>query len=76
MELSEQARRNIGLIVGEVALQTYERTLNIPAMIVERPGRTRIHITAPMTGIVTQIHIIEGEAIRSGMLMFKIRLTH
>ncbi|MBP71938.1 MULTISPECIES: efflux RND transporter periplasmic adaptor subunit [Gimesia] len=76
LELSEQARRNIGLIVGEVALQTYERTLNIPAMIVERPGRTRIHITAPMTGIVTQIHIIEGEAIRSGMLMFKIRLTH
>lgn len=76
LELSDQARRNIGLSVGEVKLQTYERTLNVPAMIVERPGRTRIQVATPMTGIVTQVYIIKGEAIRPGMLMFKIRLTH
>lgn len=76
LELSDQARRNIGLSVGEIKLQTYERTLNVPAMVVERPGRTRIQVATPMTGVVTQVQVIKGEAVRPGSLMFKIRLTH
>ena len=33
-----------------VALSTYQRSLTLPAMVVERPGHSQIYITAPLTG--------------------------
>jgi cobalt-zinc-cadmium efflux system membrane fusion protein len=76
LELSEQARRNIGLKTGVVEPQPYERTIVVPAMVVERSGRSQVDVTAPMTGIVTRIYIIEAEAIEPGQPLFDIRLTH
>lgn len=76
LELSPQARRNIGLEVGPVALRTYDRTITVPAMIVERPGRTRIQVSAPLTGVVTDVFVTEGEVVSQGDLMFILRLTH
>jgi multidrug efflux pump subunit AcrA (membrane-fusion protein) len=76
LEISEQGRRNIGLRLGEVELQTYVRMMNVPAMVTERPGRTKIQVATPMTGVVTNVYVIKGEAVHPGKLMFKIRLTH
>ncbi|MEX0643572.1 MAG: efflux RND transporter periplasmic adaptor subunit [Pirellulales bacterium] len=76
IDLSPQAQKNIGLQIGPVALQPYERTITIPGMIVERPGRTSVAVAAPLTGIVTQITAVEGEAVAPGQELFKIRLTH
>jgi biotin carboxyl carrier protein len=45
-------------------------------MVVERPGRTKIHVATPLTGVVTDVKPIQGEAIQPGTLLFKIRLTH
>lgn len=79
LELSPQARKNIGLTKGKVSpvkLQSFTRTLTIPAIVVERPGRTRVKVVAPMTGIVTNVNVIAGEAVQPGRELFKIRLTH
>ncbi len=79
LHLSEQARGNIGLtaeMLQPVQLGSFTRTLSVPARVVERPGRTRIQVASPMTGVVTAVHAVQGEAVRPGTLMFKVRLTH
>ncbi len=74
--LSPQARRNIGLKTGEVTLRDFHRSITLPAMVVERPGRTRYTIAAPITGVVTGVHAVRGEAVDSDKLLFTLRLTH
>ena len=61
LELSEQARRSIGLKEGDVALTTFQRTISVPGMVVERRGRSQFTIIAPMTGYLTKILVAEGE---------------
>ncbi|HTN75910.1 MAG TPA: HlyD family efflux transporter periplasmic adaptor subunit [Pirellulaceae bacterium] len=76
LELSEQAQRSIRLKTGAVALSTFARVISVPGMVVERPGRSRVEITAPLTGIVTKIHTNAGEAVTPGEVLFEMRLTH
>lgn len=76
IELSKQAQANIGLKLGKIELSTFDRTIAIPGMLVERPGRSTVAITAPLTGIVTEIYPIQGEAVRPGQKLFDLRLTH
>lgn len=76
IELSEQARRSIGLEEGEVTLSTFRRTITVPGMVVERRGRSRFTIIAPMTGSLTWIGTTEGEAVALEQPLFEIRLTH
>lgn len=76
LELSKQAQANIGLKLGKVELTTFERTIEIPGMVVERPARSTLVITATLTGIVTAIYPIQGEAVRPGQKLFDLRLTH
>lgn len=76
IKLSQQAQGNIGLRTTKVELKPFERTITVPGMIVERPGWSTIEITAPMTGIVTRIYPIQGEAIEPGQSLFEVRLTH
>lgn len=77
IELSEQARKNIGL--GEplvIKLQPFTKDISVPGMIVERTGRSTVEVTAPMTGVITRIYPIEGEAAEPGDKLFDLRLTH
>ena len=79
LELSETARKNLGLTdeyLKPIALQSYRQTITVPAIVVDRPGRTRLPISASMTGIVTHIHAVSGEAIEPGDLILEMRLTH
>jgi hypothetical protein len=48
----------------------------MPAIVVERSGRSQVEITAPITGIVTRVYPIEGEAIQPGQRLVDLRLTH
>ncbi|MBI1315062.1 HlyD family efflux transporter periplasmic adaptor subunit [bacterium] len=79
LELSEKALRNLGLtpeFVQPVELTTYRRCITVPAVVAERPGRTRLQVATPMTGVVMHVHAVEGEAVEPGSLLFQIRLTH
>jgi multidrug efflux pump subunit AcrA (membrane-fusion protein) len=79
LELSAQARRNLRLtseFVQPVKLETYWRAITVPALVVERPGRTRVEVATPMTGVVTHVHAVKDETVEPGSLLFQIRLTH
>ncbi|MBL9081747.1 MAG: efflux RND transporter periplasmic adaptor subunit [Planctomycetales bacterium] len=76
LELSKQAQANIGLKLGNVELLTFPRSIVIPGIVVERPGRSTIAVTAPLTGIVTSIYPVQGEAVKPGQKLFDLQLTH
>lgn len=76
IKLSQQARANIGLRTIKVELQPFERTITVPGLIVERPGFSRLVVTTPMTGVVTRVYPLQGEAVTPGQPLFDVRLTH
>jgi multidrug efflux pump subunit AcrA (membrane-fusion protein) len=76
LELSPQAAQTIGLTRHEVSRQDYHRSLALPAVVVERPGRSALSVSAPMTGIVTQIHPLQGAVVSPGAALLDLRLTH
>lgn len=76
IELSENALKNIGYESAKVTLGPYQRAISLPAIVIERPGKSQIEITAPMTGIVTRIVPSQGVGIEPESPMFELRLTH
>lgn len=76
IRLSEQGRKNVGLTLATVEQKEFERTVSMPGMLVERPGRSELAISAPMTGVVRRIFPIRGEAVSPGDPLFELRLTH
>ena len=76
VKLSAAAQKNIGLKLATVKLGPFERTMTVPGVVVERPGWSTVEVTAPMTGVVTHIYPIQGEAVRPGQPLFEVRLTH
>jgi biotin carboxyl carrier protein len=75
LELSVQARKNIGLDIGKVVLGPYERTISLPGIVVELSGHTTMHVTAPLAGVVTQVYATRGEAVMPNQRLFELRLT-
>ena len=45
-------------------------------MIVERPGLSTLDVTAPMTGVISRIFPIQGQAVEPDEPLFEVRLTH
>ena len=76
LQLSKQAQKNVGLQLVTIEPRDFDRTINVPAMVIERPGQTQLNVSAQMTGIVTRIYPIRGEAVLPGQRLFKLRLTH
>ncbi len=74
--ISVQARKNIELTLFTVRLEDYQRSVTVPAAVVARPGRSEITVSAPMTGIITRIYPMQGEAVAPGDRLFDLRLTH
>ena len=79
LELSHSALRNIGIkdnAIQRIRFQTYRKMITVPAAVVEQPGRTHLQVATPMTGAITHVHAVEGEAVQPGTLLFRIQLTH
>ncbi|MCA9236305.1 MAG: efflux RND transporter periplasmic adaptor subunit [Planctomycetales bacterium] len=76
IKLSQRGLKNIGFEPLTVEPGAYDRQLTLPAIVVERPGRSQVHITAPLTGVVTRIGKVTGEAVAPGETLFELQLTH
>ncbi len=76
LELSQKSLRNVGFQPYVVKPRPFTKTTAVPAMVVERPGRSQLQVTAPMTGVVKKVYAIEGTAVESGQPLFDLRLTH
>lgn len=74
LELSAQARQNLGLVSKPVKLQSFWRTVLIPGEIVDRPGLSDRGVASPAVGAVTQIHAFPGDTIKIGEPLFTLRL--
>ncbi len=76
VKLSQTAQANVGLKLAKVELQPFERTISVPGVVVERPGRTNIQVAAMLTGMITKVWPLQGEAVVPGQPLFDLRLTH
>jgi multidrug efflux pump subunit AcrA (membrane-fusion protein) len=74
LEISEQARKNLGLSSAPAKPQTYWRSVTIPGVVADRPGLSDRGVTSPAVGIVTAIHGFPGDTKRPGDALFTLRL--
>jgi cobalt-zinc-cadmium efflux system membrane fusion protein len=74
--ISPLAQMNIGLELGQVERRDFDRSITLPAIVAEQPGRSHIVVTTHFTGIVTKLHITQGQAVTVGQPLFDLRLTH
>ena len=76
IELSDQARKNVDLETTKVAIGPFERAITVPGIIIEKPGRSTVNLTTPVTGVITKIYATQGQAVQPGERLFDLRLTH
>lgn len=74
LRLTEQARKNLGLVSKPAKPQDYWRTIEVPGEIVDRPGYSDRGVTSPAVGIVTEVHAFPGDTVRPGDRLFTLRL--
>ncbi len=75
LKLSEQARANLGLVSKPVNIRSYWRKVQIPGVIVDRPGVTDQGITSPIAGVITQVHAFKGDIVQPNEKLFTLRLV-
>jgi multidrug efflux pump subunit AcrA (membrane-fusion protein) len=75
VDLTDQARRNLGLEINEVALQDYWRTVSIPGVVAEEPGHCERRISTTVNGIILKVHALQGQTVKPGDALFDIQPT-
>ena len=73
--LSDSARKNLKLEVGRVAPRPYWRTIQVPGVVVERPGETERAVTTRLGGVVTKVSAKPGDRMTPGQRLFTIEPT-
>lgn len=74
LKMTEQARKNLGLISRPAKPQNYWRTIEVPGEIVDRPGYSDRGVTSPAVGVVTEVHAFPGDTVKPGDRLFTLRL--
>ncbi len=72
--VSEQAQRNLGLTAKPLKAQTYWKTIQVPGMVVDRPGQSDRGVVAPATGVVARVYRFPGDTVRPGDVLFTLKL--
>lgn len=75
VRVSREARKNMGLVTKPVAPATYFRKVEIPGVITDRPGISDRGVVAPVTGVVTRIHVYPGNTVAPNAPLFSLRLV-
>lgn len=72
--VSEQAQKNMGLTAKPLKAQTYWKTIQVPGMVVDRPGQSDRGVVAPATGVIAKVNHFPGDTVRSGDVLFTLKL--
>ena len=72
--LTDQVQTNLALIAKPLKPETYWKTIVVPGMVVDRPGRSDRNVVAPVTGVVQRIESLPGDTVRPGDVLFTLRL--
>lgn len=76
IRLTKTAWTNIGLSTGVLSTSDYQPTSRVPAIVIERPGRSLVQISAPVTGVVDSVDIVPQAAVGPDQPLFRLRMTH
>lgn len=74
LELSPEARKNLGLIVKPIKLQNYWKTVQLPGAVVDRPGKSDRGVTSPAVAVVAMVHAYPGDTVHPGDRLFTLRV--
>ena len=72
--VGEQAQQNLGLTAKPLKAQTYWKSIQVPGMVVDRPGLSDRNVVAPATGVVAQVNHLPGDTVRTGDVLFTLKL--
>lgn len=72
--LTDQAIDNLNLSAKSIRPQRYWKSIQVPGMVVDQPGRSDLGVITPITGVITQINFFPGETVHPGQELFTIRL--
>src|SRR5262249_23463158 len=72
--LSDQAQKNPGLTARPLVARTFWKTIQVPGMVVDRPGHSDRGVVAPAAGVVARIARVPGDTVRPGELLFVLKL--
>lgn len=72
--VSESAQANLGLTAKLVESQTFWKTIQVPGIVVDRPGQSDRGIVAPATGVVSKVYKFPGESVQPGEILFSLKL--
>jgi biotin carboxyl carrier protein len=75
VELSPAAQQNLGIRLRRLKAETFWRTIEIPAVVKDRPGISDRGVVAPVTGVVTKIFHYPGDTVPPGDPLFSMRLV-
>jgi cobalt-zinc-cadmium efflux system membrane fusion protein len=75
VRVTAQARANLGVRAKRLEPTTYWRKIEVPGILIDRPGVSDRGVTAPVTGVVTKIHSHPGETVEPSAPLFTLRLT-
>ncbi len=75
IELTEQARHNLGLETGRAVLSDYYYTLRVPGVIREKPGHSDHSVPTTVHGIIRKVHAVPGQTVKPGDPLFDLQLT-
>ncbi len=74
LELGEQARKNLNLIVKPARPTEYWRSASIPGIVADRPGISDRGVTSPAVGVVSEIHVFPGDTVSPGQRLVTLKL--
>lgn len=64
--VNEQAQTNLGLIAKALKPQVFWKTIQVPGMVIDRPGQSDRGVVAPAIGVISQVHHFPGDTVRPG----------
>jgi membrane fusion protein, heavy metal efflux system len=75
LKLGSKARENLGLVSAPVSPGDTWKKIQLPGVIEDRPGLSDRGVVSPLAGVVTDVYAFEGEIVRPGQVLFRLRLV-
>lgn len=73
--LSPQAQKNLALKSAPLETKPYWKTIDVPGLVVDRPGISDRGVVAPVTAVVTAVHHYAGDTVLPLEPLFTLRLV-
>ncbi len=75
LALTEQAFENLDLRLGKISRGEYWKSITVPGEVTEIPGWSNRSVSAPVSGIVESVSVLEGQAVGPAAGLFTLSIT-